>query len=104
MSREQSSIQIEVSDNGQGISAELLPHVFDRFRQADSSTRRKFAGLGLGLSIVKYIVEAHGGTVEADSPGEGKGSTFTVRLPIRAVRIARPEGEAGEGQATCRRA
>ena len=87
LSREQSSFQIQVSDNGQGISSELLPHVFDRFRQADSSTRRRFAGLGLGLSIVKYIVEAHGGTVEASSPGEGKGSTFTVRLPIRAVRI-----------------
>jgi signal transduction histidine kinase/ActR/RegA family two-component response regulator len=87
LSREKSSLRIQVTDNGQGISSDLLPHVFDRFRQADSSTRRRFAGLGLGLSIVKYIVEAHGGTVEADSPGEGKGSTFTVRLPIRAVAI-----------------
>ena len=95
LSREKSSFQIQVSDTGQGISPELLPHVFDRFRQADSSTRRKFAGLGLGLSIVKYIVEAHGGTVEATSPGEGKGSTFTVRLPIRAVRIGE-ESEEGE--------
>jgi len=92
LSREKSSFQIQVGDNGQGISPELLPHVFDRFRQADSSTRRRFAGLGLGLSIVKYIVEAHGGTVEATSPGDGKGSTFTVRLPVRAVRI----GEEGE--------
>jgi signal transduction histidine kinase len=92
LNREKSSFQIEVSDNGQGISPDLLPHVFDRFRQGDSSTRRRFAGLGLGLSIVKYIVEAHGGTVEATSPGEGKGSTFTVRLPVRAVRI----GEEGE--------
>ena len=92
LSRERSSFQIQVMDNGQGISSELLPFVFDRFRQADSSTRRRFAGLGLGLSIVKYIVDAHGGTVEANSPGEGKGSTFTVRLPIRAVGI----GEAGE--------
>jgi CheY-like chemotaxis protein len=92
LSREKSSFQIRVMDNGQGISSELLPYVFDRFRQADNSMRRKFAGLGLGLSIVKYIVEAHGGTVEADSPGEGKGSTFTVRLPIRAVGI----GEKGE--------
>ena len=96
LSREQSSFQIQVSDNGQGISSELLPHVFDRFRQADSSTRRKFAGLGLGLSIVKYIVEAHGGTVEANSPGEGKGSTFTVRLPIRAVRIGDEERRRGD--------
>jgi signal transduction histidine kinase/CheY-like chemotaxis protein len=87
LSRERSSIQIQVTDDGQGIGAELLPHVFDRFRQADSSTRRRFAGLGLGLSIVKHIVEAHGGTIEATSAGEGKGSTFTVRLPIRAVRI-----------------
>jgi signal transduction histidine kinase/CheY-like chemotaxis protein len=95
LSREQSGFQIRVMDNGQGISSDLLPHVFDRFRQADNSTRRKFAGLGLGLSIVRYIVEAHGGTVEADSPGEGKGSTFTVRLPIRAVGIGQ-EGEEGK--------
>jgi signal transduction histidine kinase/ActR/RegA family two-component response regulator len=95
LSREKSSLQIQVRDNGQGISAELLPYVFDRFRQADSSTRRRFAGLGLGLSIAKYIVEAHGGTIEAHSPGEGKGSTFTFRLPIRAVRIGE-EGEEGK--------
>ena len=63
LSREKSSFQIQVSDNGQGISPELLPHVFDRFRQSDSTTRRRFAGLGLGLSIVKYIVEAHGGKI-----------------------------------------
>ena len=95
LSREKSSFQIQVSDTGQGISPELLPHIFDRFRQADSSTRRRFAGLGLGLSIVKYIVEAHGGTVEVTSSGEGKGSTFTVRLPVRAVRIGE-ESEDGE--------
>jgi Osmosensitive K+ channel histidine kinase len=88
LSREQSNAQIQVSDDGQGISAELLPLVFDRFRQADSSTRRRLSGLGLELSVVKHVVEAHGGTVEATSPGEGKGSTFTVRLPIRAVRIS----------------
>jgi CheY-like chemotaxis protein len=82
-----------VSDTGQGISQELLPHVFDRFRQADSSTRRRFGGLGLGLSIVKYIVEAHGGTVDVQSAGEGEGSTFTVRLPIRAVRIGEDDEE-----------
>jgi signal transduction histidine kinase len=95
LSREASSFQIQVRDTGQGISPDMLPHVFDRFRQADSSMRRKFAGLGLGLSIVKYIVEAHGGTVEAVSPGEGKGSTFTVRLPIHAVRM-RQESEEEE--------
>ena len=97
LTREKSSFQIEVTDTGQGISPELLPHVFDRFRQGDSGTRRRFAGLGLGLSIVKYIVEAHGGTVAATSMGEGKGSTFTVRLPIRAVRIG---GIVDEGDKT----
>lgn len=87
LARERSSIKIEVKDNGQGMDKDLLPHVFDRFRQADGSSRRKFGGLGLGLSIVKHIVEAHGGTVRAESDGEGKGSTFTVLLPIRAVRL-----------------
>ena len=88
LKRNESSIELEVKDNGQGISAELLPHVFDRFRQADSGPRRSFGGLGLGLSIVRYIVEAHGGTVAAASAGEGRGATFTVRLPVLAVRIA----------------
>jgi two-component system, chemotaxis family, CheB/CheR fusion protein len=73
-------------DNGQGISADLCPTSLTAFEQGDSSARRKFAGLELGLSSVKYTVEAHGGTVEANSPGEGKGSTFIVRLPIRAWR------------------
>lgn len=87
LAREQSSLRIDVSDNGQGISADLLPYVFDRFRQADSSSRRKFGGLGLGLSIVKHLVEMHGGTVAAQSDGEGQGSTFTVLLPVRAVQM-----------------
>jgi PAS domain S-box-containing protein len=87
LAREQSSLQIQVVDNGQGMSAELLPYVFDRFRQADGSTRRRFGGLGLGLSIVKHIVEMHGGTVQAQSGGVGKGSTFTVLLPVRALRV-----------------
>jgi signal transduction histidine kinase/CheY-like chemotaxis protein len=94
LGREGSCFRIQVADTGQGIHADLLPHVFDRFRQADSSMRRRFAGLGLGLSIVKYIVEAHGGTIEATSPGEGQGSTFTVRLPVGAVLTA----EAGEAE------
>jgi PAS domain S-box-containing protein len=93
LARDKSGLRIEVSDNGQGISPELLPFVFDRFRQADSSTRRKFGGLGLGLSIVKHIVEMHGGTVEARSAGEGRGSTFTAQLPIRAVRVDESGGE-----------
>jgi CheY-like chemotaxis protein len=87
LTRDQSSCRIEVSDTGQGMSPDLLPYVFDRFRQADSSTRRRFGGLGLGLSIVKYLVEGHGGTVEAASAGVGQGSTFSVRLPVRAVRM-----------------
>jgi PAS domain S-box-containing protein len=87
LDREESQARISVSDNGQGIEAGLLPYVFDRFRQADSSTRRNLGGLGLGLSIVKHIVEHHGGTVEARSDGEGRGATFVVRLPIQAVRI-----------------
>ena len=94
LTRERSTAQIRVSDEGQGISAELLPYVFDRFRQADSSTRRKFGGLGLGLSIVKHIVEAHGGTVGAESVGEGRGAAFTVRLPVRAVQIVQGDDQA----------
>jgi signal transduction histidine kinase/ActR/RegA family two-component response regulator len=86
--QEQSSWRLSVSDNGQGVSPELLPHIFDRFRQAESGTRRNFGGLGLGLSIVKHLTEMHGGTVEAHSAGEGLGTTFDVRLPIRAVRFA----------------
>jgi signal transduction histidine kinase len=86
--RTDSAVELSVEDNGQGISAELLPHVFERFRQGDSSTRRSYAGLGLGLSIVKYIVEAHGGAVRAFSAGEGRGSTFTVTVPVVPVRIA----------------
>jgi signal transduction histidine kinase/ActR/RegA family two-component response regulator len=77
-----SQVELMVSDTGQGIKSEFLPYVFDRFRQADSSTTRKFGGLGLGLSIVKQLVELHGGSVQATSPGEGQGATFTVMLPL----------------------
>ncbi len=82
LSREQSQAQIVVGDTGQGISHEFLPYVFDRFRQADSSTSRTYGGLGLGLSIVRHLVEMHGGTVNAESLGDGHGSTFVVRLPF----------------------
>jgi signal transduction histidine kinase/CheY-like chemotaxis protein len=74
--------EIEVKDTGQGICGEFLPFVFDRFRQADASTTRRHGGLGLGLSIVKSLVEIHGGTVQVDSAGEGHGATLTVRLPL----------------------
>ena len=74
--------QITVSDTGKGIHPEFLPHVFEYFRQEDGATTRKFGGLGLGLAIVRHLVELHGGTVRADSPGEGQGATFTVCLPL----------------------
>ncbi len=74
--------QITVSDTGKGIALEFLPYVFDYFRQADSATTRKFGGLGLGLAIVRQLVELHGGTVFVESPGEGQGATFTVKLPL----------------------
>ena len=75
-------VEIRVKDTGVGIKEEFLPHVFDRFRQADASSIRKFGGLGLGLAIVRHITEMHGGTVHAESAGENKGSTFIVRLPL----------------------
>ncbi|WP_375495351.1 PAS domain-containing protein [uncultured Nostoc sp.] len=76
------SALIQVKDTGQGISPEFLPHVFEYFRQADSSTTRKFGGLGLGLAIVHHLVELHGGTATATSPGIGQGAVFTIRLPV----------------------
>lgn len=74
--------QIRVMDNGIGITPEFLPHVFDHFRQADGSTTRKYGGLGLGLSIVRHLVELHGGSATVESPGVGQGATFTIRLPL----------------------
>jgi PAS domain S-box-containing protein len=83
--RVNSHLEIIVSDTGQGIAADFLPHVFDRFRQADQKTSRQHGGMGLGLSIVRHLVELHGGTVRAASEGEGHGSTFTVMLPITPI-------------------
>ncbi|NMG09386.1 histidine kinase [Brasilonema sp. UFV-L1] len=77
-----SQAQIQVTDTGKGIHPNFLPHVFEYFRQADATTTRKFGGLGLGLAIVRHLVELHGGTVRAESPGEGQGATFTVCLPL----------------------
>src|ERR1700733_1383590 len=87
------SFEIEVTDTGQGISADFLPRIFDRFSQQDSGASKSFAGLGIGLTIVRHLVEAHRGTIEASSPGEGFGSSFTVRLPIsREQGAGRPRG------------
>ena len=82
---------ITVSNTGKGIKPEFLPYVFDYFRQADSTTTRTYGGLGLGLAIVRHLVELHGGTVKAESPGEGKGATFTVTLPLMKVVPAKGE-------------
>jgi PAS domain S-box-containing protein len=85
LERVNSHIEIGVSDTGPGIEPEFLPYVFDRFRQADGRTTRQHGGLGLGLSIVRHLVELHGGTVRAESEGEGKGASFTVLLPVAPV-------------------
>ncbi|MCA1991115.1 MAG: PAS domain S-box protein, partial [Coleofasciculus sp. S288] len=77
--------EITVTDTGKGINPDFLPHIFESFRQEDGSISRKYGGLGLGLAIVRQLVEAHGGTIKADSPGEGLGATFTVRLPLLNV-------------------
>ena len=85
LERVNSHVEIVVSDTGMGIRPDFLPYVFERFRQAEAGTTRKTGGLGLGLAIVRHIVEMHGGTVEASSAGEGKGATFRVRLPLMIV-------------------
>jgi hypothetical protein len=90
-----SHVEFSVADTGQGIGAEFLPHAFETFRQADSSSARSHTGLGLGLAIVKHLVELHGGRVEAASEGEGRGSTFRVLLPVMAVGTAPAEPARG---------
>ena len=98
LERVNSHVEISVIDTGMGIKPEFLPHVFDRFRQADASTTRRHGGLGLGLAIVKQLVEMHGGSVRAKSPGEGQGATFTVMLPIAVVHPDQPEPAEGPAQ------
>ncbi len=103
LQRVESTLEITVSDNGEGISPEFLPHLFERFRQADSRASRVHGGLGLGLSIVRHLVEMHGGTVRAQSDGVGRGARFVVTLPISAVKSeaaedpqdSKPRREAG---------
>jgi CheY-like chemotaxis protein/anti-sigma regulatory factor (Ser/Thr protein kinase) len=87
LQRVNSHVEIVVSDTGQGIAPAMLPFVFDRFRQADSSSTRTQGGLGIGLALVKHLVELHGGTVVAQSSGEGAGSTFIVKLPLPVAEI-----------------
>jgi PAS domain S-box-containing protein len=92
LERVNSHVEVAVSDTGAGIPAGFLPHVFDRFRQADQKTTRQHGGMGLGLAIVRHLVELHGGTVKAESLGEGHGATFTVLLPVAPVYHAEEEG------------
>jgi signal transduction histidine kinase/ActR/RegA family two-component response regulator len=107
LARADSHVVIEVSDDGAGIRPEFLPYVFDRFRQADMSSTRRHGGLGLGLSIVRNLVELHGGVISAESAGDGQGSTFTVKLPLAGSRESRACAErerpepAAERRAAC---
>ena len=90
VSKRESHVELRVSDSGEGLSSDLLPHVFERFRQGEGGTTRRYGGLGLGLAIVKHVVELHGGSIAAESAGAGRGATFTVRIPIAAIRAAQP--------------
>ena len=94
LERIESHVELAISDTGQGIEPEFLPHVFDRFLQSDSSSTRRHGGLGLGLSIVRQLVELHGGSVTALSPGAGQGTTFKVILPLMSVHHVRSDVEA----------
>jgi PAS domain S-box-containing protein len=99
LGRNAGQAEISVRDTGQGIAPDFLPHVFERFRQADGAPTRQHGGLGLGLAIVRHLVELHGGTVAAASAGVGHGATFTVQLPIAALRTADCGLRAGDGAA-----
>jgi CheY-like chemotaxis protein len=89
LERVNSHAEITVSDSGQGISADFLPHVFEAFSQEDASTSRKHSGLGLGLAIVRQLVELHGGTIQVYSDGDGQGTTFKAKLPLVAPQASR---------------
>jgi CheY-like chemotaxis protein len=109
VARAESEVEIRISDDGEGIAAEFLPHLFDRFRQADAGAARTHGGLGLGLALVKQLVELHGGEVTAASDGPGRGATFTIALPLATLqttddRLPAPrttvEPPPGEGEIT----
>jgi signal transduction histidine kinase len=101
LARYEDQAEITVRDTGQGINPQFLPYVFDRFRQEDGSISRRHGGLGLGLAIVRHLTELHGGTVEAFSDGEGRGATFTIRVPIRdAGTLGRPPEAQSEPRGT----
>ncbi|MBD2744981.1 response regulator [Coleofasciculus sp. FACHB-1120] len=93
LERVNSHVEITVTDTGLGIRSDFVPYVFDRFRQADSSITRSYSGLGLGLAIVRHLVELHGGTVRAESQGEGQGAAFVVKLPLMPVRLETSQEE-----------
>lgn len=93
LQRVNSQVHVIVSDTGQGISPEFLPFAFERFRQADGSFTRAHGGLGLGLSIVRHLIELHGGTIRAESAGVGRGATFIIELPVRAVQVSEKREE-----------
>lgn len=100
LKRLNSQVEIIVSDTGIGLSAEFLPFIFERFRQADATTTRSYSGMGLGLAIVRHLVELHGGTVQVASPGQGLGTTFTVKLPVIGVCLASNPKDSADGKPT----
>jgi two-component system CheB/CheR fusion protein len=89
-----------VRDNGIGVAPDVLPHIFERFRQGDSRPTREYGGLGLGLAIVRHLVEAHGGTVRADSEGVGHGTAFTVTLPSVSGKLSNRESATHDSRLT----
>jgi len=100
LTRVERRVEIAIHDDGMGIEPHFLPHVFERFRQADSTDTRRYGGLGLGLAIVRHIVELHGGGVTASSPGVGRGATFKIRLPLASTsRPPQPESWRPESEA-----
>lgn len=94
------AVEVSVSDTGQGIDKEFMPYVFDRFRQADSTTTRQHGGLGLGLAIARHLVEIHGGTIRAESPGVGHGATITIRLPLVEAAVSATNSKQKPARAT----